>query len=135
MSYVPPPAPASARATVTGCEGFNEPAPPAVTFSKEEIPTGVMTPVEIVSGPPDADVPSEMTELGVPDRARSPVVAAVSIHPVSNPPPCTSTVPIVAEKDDAEPSVPLMETDGGAVSDSVPATSVTLRVESAHTLP
>src|SRR4051812_31275082 len=94
-----------------------------------------MTPVEIVSGPPDDDVPSEITVLGVPDRMRLPVVAAVSVQPVSNPPPSTSTLPIDAEKDDAEPSVPSMETDGGAVSDSVPAARVTVRLESAHAPP
>src|SRR3954468_24398756 len=135
MSYVPPPAPASARATVTGCEGFNEPPPPVVTFSKEEIPTGVMTPVEIVSGPPDDEVPSEITVLGVPDRTRFPVVAAVRVQPVSKPPPSTSIGPIVVEKDDAEPSVPLMATDGGAVSDSVPAARLTARFESPHAPP
>src|SRR4051794_1330826 len=94
-----------------------------------------MTPVEIVSGPPDDEVPREITVPGVPDRTRLPVVTAVSVQPVPNPPPSTSILPIDAEKDDDDPSVPSMETDGGAVSDSVPAARFTARLESPHAPP
>src|SRR4051794_12214756 len=94
-----------------------------------------MTPVEIVSGPPDDEVPREITVPGVPDRTRLPVVTAVSVQPVLNPPPSTSILPIDAEKDDDAPSVPSMETDGGAVSDSVPAARLTARLESPHAPP
>src|SRR4051794_5011623 len=94
-----------------------------------------MTPVEIVSGPPDDEVPREITVPGVPDRTRLPVVTAVSVQPVPNPPPSTSILPIDAEKDDDDPSVPSMETDGGAVSDSVPAARLTARLESPHAPP
>src|SRR5206468_515403 len=95
-----------------------------------------IVPGDSTSGPPTMDAPSEIVWGDAPPVVRLPDVKAVKVQPARLPRlSWIWIVPMVVENDEAAPSVPLMETDGGTDSDSVPATSVTLRVESAHTPP